>query len=169
MSDNETKNVSSAEISQMDQGHIVDNGERKERTDIELSDVWKKLRFIQKKVMEIEKTQKRLEKAVRPEGGSQPSKDLKLIENTDNGSVSFTEVGEDIIDHTLKNGELTTNQLKQILLNNEIERSSQSCRDWLARIAKRFNENMNSPKLEHKPGKQGGRGGGQQSRIVVKK
>lgn len=163
MTEEEPNKVSGSEASRMESGHIVDrNAKRKRKKDVTLQDLWKKLQHLQKENREMKKTISQIEKAVKPEGGTQPSKKVQLFEKTEEGKPKFTDLEVDIIKRTKSQGRLKTTDVEQIFSDNGIERSRQACRDWLQRIATRLNESelVNAIELEYRSGSQGGRDGG---------
>jgi hypothetical protein len=157
---------------------------RKEKKDVSRKDIWKKLQFIQEKMLEIEETQKevqkkqkKIEKAVTPRGGKQPSqKGLKIFKENEEGKKEFTEVGEEIFKkirrlESRKNRAFTRNDLEQILVKYDMTRSKPTHLKYLKDIAGELNsyfqEGDENFRAEFDSGSQGGRNGGKPARVIL--
>ena len=140
--------------------------------------LWKKLGFLQEKLLELEaevteikKKTGKIEDAVTPKGGIQPSsKGLNIFEQED-GKKTFTDVGKDIFKHLRKNKSLTRNELEDILVEHNITRSKPTHLDYLKNIAAEIQEysrdSTENFEVQYKSGKQGGKGGGRPSRVIL--
>ncbi|EHK00733.1 hypothetical protein HRED_00813 [Candidatus Haloredivivus sp. G17] len=139
----------------------------------------KKLNYIQERVEEnsevLKENKKKLnkiEEAIRPEGGIQPSKKgLKILDKEENSQDLFTDVGKEIYQKLMKQNSLTRNDLEEILIKYDMSRSKPTYLKYLKDIAAELNahfDDISDPSsVEYKKGTQGGKNGGRPSRILI--
>ena len=139
----------------------------------------KKLKYIQEQVEENSRVLKenkkklnKIEEAVRPEGGIQPSKKgLEIFDRDEDSEDPFTDVGKEIYQKLMKKEHLTRNDLEEILIKYDMSKSKPTYLKYLKDIAAELNSHFDdiadSSSVEYKKGTQGGKNGGRPSRILL--
>jgi hypothetical protein len=141
-------------------------------------DLWKKLKYQQRKLEKLEESmlqqQKKLSKMMEemsPAGGYQPdTKGLNLF-NYDEDRMNLTDVGKDIFKHLKKEDHLDRQDLEDILMDHGISRTKTTYLNYLRTIGAEFNEYAEEMdqafKVNYKSGKQGGVNGGVAAKVVL--
>lgn len=157
---------------------------KSEREDIELIDIWRKLKSVQSKQLEIEERQKELKaaqdkikKEVTGPGGIQPSKKgLEIFEKDSEDKFSFTEIGREIFlevrnQNNKNNRGFTRKDLEDILIEFNRSRTKPTHISYLKKIAGElenyFQKTNQNSTVEYRNGSSGGIGGGTPSRIIL--
>lgn len=152
---------------------------RKEPKNVSNEQLMKKLKYIQDQIEENSQNLKenmkklnKIEEAIQPKGGIQPSnKGLALFEEDKDSKEPFTDVGKEIYQKLMKQKYLTRNDLEEILIKYDMSRSKPTYLKYLQDIAgelnSHFDEVSDSRSVEYRKGEQGGKNGGKPSRILL--
>jgi len=141
------------EISEMDAGHIVDNGEQKSPDEVTPQMMWRKLQAIQQDQQEIKERLRKIENNTERPGGSQPknhfSRDALITEKA--GQQVLSELGIDLKDKVDKKGSLDKNQFKEVMMDHDwMASADKTYRNWMKKVAAHFDS------FKFKVGKSGG-------------
>jgi hypothetical protein len=129
------------EISEMDAGHIVDNGKRKTPEEVTPQMMWKKLEAIQEDQREIKERLKDLEESTKPAGGRQPkekfSVDIFFEEKA--GQVVQNQLGKELVSRVKSNGYMDKNEFQEFMEENGWSSSSpNTILNWMKKVSSRF-------------------------------
>jgi len=142
------------EISEMDAGHIVDNGEQKSPDEVTPQMMWKKLKFIQSKLMEMDGRLKKIEDDVKSPGGSQPAEKFTvndLYEGEKQPGAAPSELGEELLGSLNENGSLELSDFEHLMKKHGKHATRKTYRNWMQKIADKHGS------IEFKKGSRGGR------------
>jgi hypothetical protein len=133
--------VEGQEISQMQDGHVVDNGEKVQPEEVTPQMMWKKLEAIQQDQQEIKERLRKVENNTEKPGGGQPRKHFSrdaLIEEKA-GQQVLSELGKDLKDKVDKKGSLDKNEFKELMIDHDwIASSETTYRNWMEKVAAHF-------------------------------
>lgn len=128
-------------VSEMDDGHMVDNGESKTNRNVSNREILKKLNYLQEKILELEERQKKIEENTKGPGGSQPSKHFSrdaLIEEKC-GQQVLSELGKELKDKVDMEGQLDKTEFKRLMNDHGWSASTdKTYRNWMEKISAHF-------------------------------
>lgn len=149
-------------VSEMSDGHIIDNGEKKEAKEVTPEMIWKKLKFIQSKMLEMDGRLKKIEEDVKPAGGSQPAEKFTvddLYEDQKKPGAAPSELGQDLLGSLNQEDALDIGEFEHLMKTHGKHATRPSYRNWMEKIA----QEHDSIKF-----KKGTRGGNNKSSRLVK-
>ncbi|MFB6215393.1 MAG: hypothetical protein ABEJ72_00255 [Candidatus Aenigmatarchaeota archaeon] len=138
--------------SEQENGHIVDNGEEVEE-EFTPRQFWKKLSFIQDKVLDLEDRLEKIERNTRPQGGSQPRGKFTtdVLHTEKAGQKVLSDLGKEIKQTVDGQGELDKNDFKKLMREHGWTASAErTYRHWMEKISDHFDA------FRYEPGEAGG-------------